>query len=186
MPTTYEFHFGARLEVYVSEDGEPAYIFTERHTVLIDLILNRIEKFHPETYSALKDLYKSHSRNKLYFRYKMAKRFIQCNFSEADNTTFDIDEEKVFHYERVRCPIRNECPLSGVVCQPKIRQNLTTRELEVAKALGRGMPIAEIAEQHFVSVNTIKREMQSIKNRTGLKHTYQIISKFASNNDSDI
>lgn len=66
---------------------------------------------------------------------------------------------------------------SGILLKPTVDYdfpNLTSREMEICHLVEKGYTNLEIAEQLFISINTVKRHIQNIykkldvKNRTGL------------------
>ncbi|MEF2813385.1 MAG: response regulator transcription factor [Oscillospiraceae bacterium] len=53
---------------------------------------------------------------------------------------------------------------------------LTTRELEVIRALAQGYRYEEIAEQLYVSPNTVKYHVKNILQKTGFRSTVQLVA----------
>ena len=53
---------------------------------------------------------------------------------------------------------------------------LTARELEVIRALAQGYRYEEIAEQLYVSPNTVKYHVKNILQKTGFRSTVQLVA----------
>jgi len=55
------------------------------------------------------------------------------------NSRYDINTAGALCIEDVRCPLRGECLMEGVICKPRLQTELTNREREVALLLGQGL-----------------------------------------------
>ena len=137
-----------------------------------------IRDFYPGAFKALSELYSKSERNRDYFEFRIVHRFIRCNFGEFDALSFDIGADGGFNVEDVRCPLRGECLLEGVICKPQMQTKLTERESDVAVRLSKGMSKQDIAEDLSISIYTVARHIANIKLRMNFKHTYQIIAYF--------
>ena len=65
--------------------------------------------------------------------------------------------------------LRNESSVS-----PNIKTKLTSAELEVAKLAEEGLWAKEIATQRNVSVRTIEKQIEKIKNKLGIHHIREL------------
>lgn len=175
-----------KIEFYNCPDGsvivkpfdKPMFVYEQSCRKITEEMLIVIRDLYPAAFSALAELYSRSERNRDYYEYRIAHRFIRCNFGEYDALTFDISQTGDFNFEDVRCPMRGECLFEGVICKPTLKTELTPRETEVAKMLSSGLSVQDISENLQISILTVRNHVQHIKARLRLKHTSQIISKF--------
>ena len=176
------------LEFYVyddelwckSDDGSNSAV-EETSSELISYILNNVRARYPEAYKALEKHYKKSALNARYYHYLMARRFCKCNFGNLDSTekdVVDISRDGAFHFEKVGCPLRGECPLEGVVCMPKFDSRLSPAEERVMKLYYEGKDKEEISEQLFVSPGTVKLQIKSAYLKLGV-HSKAEFVKYA-------
>lgn len=163
-------------EFFISDDK--VYCLTEGRTCevkeqdreLIDELLSDIENFYPEAYRALQQEFVKSRTNVPYFRYLMARRFLKCNFGTLDTTDQDVDDNRIFHFERVACPLRGECRLEGVICMPKFNSKLSDAELRVMKLYFEDRDFVSIADRLYLSVHTVKNHIKAAYAKMGV-HT---------------
>lgn len=176
------------IEFYNTPDGNIAvkpehaamFYLTEKHTDIISEMLTMISELYPQTFQELSELYSKSIRNKAYFEYRIVHRFIRCNFGEYDALNQDIDHRGIFHFEHVRCPLRGECRLEGIVCSPKVNSKLSEREKEVLRLLSEGDDNREIADKLEISPNTVKNHIMRMKIRLGLESKLQLVAYYQS------
>lgn len=181
-----------KVEFYNSPDGsvvekpfgEPFFVYDQSCKAITDEMIAKIRNLYPEAFKALAELYSKSERNKDFFEFRIVHRFIRCNFGEFDALSYDINTAGALCIEDVRCPLRGECLMEGVICKPRLQTELTNREREVALLLGQGLTNSEIAEELCISPFTVRRHIATIKERSGLKHTAQIRVKFANEKDN--
>ena len=175
-----------KIEFYNSPDGS-IHIRTENELRLFDMsckdiinmILVKIQDLYPTAYLMLSGLYRESACNQEFFRFKIVHRFIRCNFGEFDALHFDLDGESgTMHLEDVKCPMRGECAMEGMVCRPKMNTTVSEREREVATLIAKGLTRQQVADTLYISVHTVSRHIDNIKSRLHLKSTAQIISMF--------
>ncbi len=182
----------AGLEFYVfdnelwckSDDGEN-FIVEESNTELVSYILNNVRARYPEAYRSLEKWYKKSAVNVRYYQFLMARRFCKCNFGNLDATEKDVDSitrDGVFHFEKVCCPLRGECPFEGKVCMPKFDSRLSPAEKRVMKLFYEGKDKEEIGELLFVSPGTIKLQIKSAYLKLGV-HSRAEFVKYANDNN---
>lgn len=170
-----EFYTTPTGEVCVKPENQPMYILDESCRKLIGEMLVTIKELYPEAFKALSKLYSKEHNSE----YKIVHRFIRCNFGEYDALHSDVDNMGSLCIEDVRCPLRGECVLEGLVCRPKLQDALSPRELEVAKLMGRGYDRTGVADELNISICTVNRHIANIKARLNIKHTNQIVSFFS-------
>ncbi len=142
-----EFYVSPDGQVNVEEPGEPTKQFTEKDNELTEYVISLIKRQYPNAYKMLELEYRDSMRNVRFYHYLIAHRFIRCNFNKFDGLTYDIDGD-VLHIEDTSCPLkfRNECPLKGIVCNPK-PFDLTEKETKVAKMASHGKSYDEISQE---------------------------------------
>ena len=147
----------AGLEFYVyedelwckSDDGRN-FVVDESCTDIISFILNNVRARYPEAYEALEKWYQKSALNVSYYQWLMARRFCKCNFGCLDATTKDAIDARcdgVFNFEKVPCPMRGECPLEDVVCNPKFNSCLSKAEERVMRLWYDGRSLEQIGEE---------------------------------------
>lgn len=165
--------------VCVKEPGKAVYEYSQSCRRLTEEMMSSIRELYPDAYKTLAELYSKNERNRDFYEYNIVHRFIRCNFGEYDALNYDIDKGGRFHFEDVRCPLRGECRHEGVICKPKMKTALSPRESEVAQLLGQGLSRQEIADELYISICTVARLIDNIKNRLDIKTTAQIVSRFS-------
>jgi LuxR family maltose regulon positive regulatory protein len=55
---------------------------------------------------------------------------------------------------------------------------LSQREKEIFEALLKGLPYKEIADQHFISVNTVKTHAKKIYSKLSMKNRIELLTAF--------
>ena len=149
-----EFFTDPRGNVMIA-DGEGVHTFTQEDVKLTGEMFARIEEEYPEAFKALNEASAKARANVLYYRYLCVSRFIRCNFGIYDSRA-DIGADGAFKLEEVQCPMRCECKYAGIICNAKRSTRLTQRQQEVMRLMCEGTPRDEIAEQLYISVETVK------------------------------
>ncbi len=163
--TNIEFFNDPYGEVMVS-DSEGVRTYREEDRGLTDAMFSRIEDEYPEAFKALSAIYRKSAPNAPYFKYRVVHRFIRCNFSVYDRKV-DVDSEGRFKLEEVQCPLRCECLYAGVICDAKFNTRLTQRQEEVMRLYCEGRSAEEIAEELFLSVETVKTTKRNAFRKVG-------------------
>ena len=155
-----EFYiFGS--ELWCKYDDGRNEIVDENSVELIEFLLDIIREYYPEAYKALEKLYRKSSANIRYYQYLIARRFCKCNFSKLDTTSLDIDHKRKVNFEKVECPMRGECALEGIVCQPKFNSSLSAAEKRVMKLFYEGLGKEQIASELFLSPETVNNHIRN-------------------------
>lgn len=176
MLANIEFYNTPDGDVIIKEVNQPARRLKEEDRELISPMLTIISDRYPKAYAALMELYSKRTMNKTFFEYSVVHRFCRCNFGEYDQFSHDIDSNGHFIFEEVKCPLRGECQLEGVVCKPEIDTSLTDREMEVYRLIVANIRTEDIAEKLSLSKFTIIRHRENIKARLGLHDIPEMIT----------
>ena len=164
-------------ELWCKDDAGHNILVDETQTELLDSMLSRIRECYPDAYDALKKEYKDSSPNKIFFKFKVVKRFLKCNFGHLDSTYNDIDGEKV-NFERIDCPLRGECKWDGVICSPIFKTMLSAQEYKVGKLFYDGLSKEEIAGVLYLSPETVNNHIRNIYYKLGV-HSVSEFMRYA-------
>lgn len=164
------------------ENGDVGYIANNELHVLrvgedmVERIYDKIAKDYPEAFDALGLEYQQSRGNLPFFRYRVVKRFLRCNMGEYDSTKEDMLKD-AWNLEVVKCPLRGECKLEGVVCKPVRATGLSKREQEVLSLAAQGKTSSEIAESLFLAKPTVNHHLSNILRKTAAKNIKNAIMK---------
>lgn len=159
-----EFFVSADEVFFQSENGLQPLV--EGAPIVVQ-ILERVKELYPQAYKALCQCYEKSRMNKTYYDFLIVRRFCKCNFGNLDHTKRDVSAG-VFNIERVPCPLQGECQYEGIICMPKMDSRLSDSEKRVMRLVCCGRSNSEIAEELYLSPNTVKRHISSayIKSRS--------------------
>lgn len=161
-------------EVWFREDGQNRQL-SENDTSVINHLISIIKDQYTESYEALSKHYAKLNYNVKLLQYRIVCRFIKCNFGNIDTSKFDVDENRRFNFERVACPLRGECQLEGIVCEPKFNTTLSEQENRIASMLCRGMNKEEISNNLFISQNTVHNHIRNIYKKLSIHSINELI-----------
>ena len=180
------------MEFYVIDDevwckfANGRNIIVDEHCVdIVSHMFEVIKSRYVEAFNALEKIYGKSRLNIPYYKYRIVKRFIRCNFSRLDNTFTDIDflgDNERFNVEKVECPIRGECPYEGVVCCAKQSNCLSRAEHRVAVLWFDGMDKERIAEELYLSPDTVNNHINNIYKKINVHDRGEFV-KFMIAND---
>lgn len=165
-------------DVLYEKDGE-VEVLSEGSQLVSELIY-KIHELYPQAYKALCSCYKNSQMNARYFDFLIARRFCKCNFGNLDHTKKDVDG-CVLNFERVPCPLLGECRYEGIVCQPKMETVLSDGEKRVMKLVCDGRSNQEIADELYLSPNTVKRHISNAYLKTRMRNRAEFV-KYANDN----
>lgn len=161
-------------------DSEGVRTYKEEDIDVTNVIFSRIESDYPGAFKALCDKYKVNRHNIPYFKYKVVRGFIRCNFGRYDNQD-DVDSYGNFHFEYVACPQEGECPWYNVICNPKFNTKLSIRETEIMRLLVIGLGVDEVAGKLCLSIDTIRTHKRNAMQRVGV-HSFSEFVDYAHRN----
>jgi DNA-binding CsgD family transcriptional regulator len=153
--------------------GEIMKVISPEDTEIINEFLREKEDDFPEMYARLLQIYFG-KRN---YKFLMFRRAIRCNWPLMDKVP-DRTDEGNYNCESFYCPLRGECPDENVICNPKLSTEFTKRELEIIKLIAENKSDAEIADDLYISVFTVKSHRQSIQKKADCKNK-QGIAEYA-------
>lgn len=160
--TNTEF-FAHEGEVWYRLPDSTTARLRESDSEILDELIDHISTFYPKAYEALCSEYKGCALNRSYFRYRVAARFIRCNFAPLDNIP-DFSDTTRCTFEFVPCPLRGECRHERVICRPEFDHKLSSAELPVLRLWFDGFSIDDIADRLCLSPHTIHNH---------IRHAYQ-------------
>lgn len=117
------------------------------------------------------DAIKALARWDLFTEDEMLHQYILCRFGGFDNTP-DIDPNGIVgHTEYWDCGRRGKCKNEGKLCSSiqVVNGYLTKQEINILKAIRKGLTNSQIAEELFISEDTVGTHCQNIQSKTGLK-----------------
>lgn len=173
--------FTHEREVWYRQFDGPIHQLVESNSEMIDAIIEHVSAFYPKAYSALAEVYKGSIKNRSYFRFLIASRFIRCNFAPLDNVP-DFSSSASCKFEFVPCPLRGECQLECVVCRPEFDHKLSAAEMRVMPLWCQGLSEDEIAKQLFLSPCTVHNHIANAYQRTGIHTRYEFVAYAAKHN----
>lgn len=179
--TNIEFYYTPQGNVMLEGVDTPVQKYEPEFREFTDLFIETLMEFYPNSYNTLFNIYIKSKANKSYHKYLIVHRFIRCNFGEYDKRT-DIDHLGRFNFEEVKCPLRGECPLENIVCNPKFNNKLTERETEIMRLYCENKTAAEIGAQLFRSPDTIKKHKRNSLAKLKL-HSLKEFVIYAKNNN---
>jgi DNA-binding HTH domain-containing proteins len=162
-------------------------MFRHNHDSISDLTINDtdiieysdqyISSRYNEAHARLKVIHIQSEFNPLFQKYRMVVRFCKCNFSKFDNSKFDIDENGIFNLEIIDCHLRGgDCPDEGIICKPKLTLDISIKEMLVFRAIKDGLDYEQTALLLGKSPLTIKRQVESLRKKTGVQSNNQLIA----------
>lgn len=176
-----EFYMTPQGEVMLREEGSSEKQLKETDYEFISPFLAVLEEFYPDAYSKLMKEYERSMINKTYRDFLAVRRFIKCNFGNYDNI-FDMDDEWNFTFEFVSCPLRGECSAQGVICGPRFESTLSERQLDVMELCYKGKNDEEIAEELFITIETVKNHRKNSFRKIGV-HSMAEFMRYAQRNN---
>lgn len=167
-------------DVMYKRQGEGVRQLTEQDRETVASLLSLIRIRYPETFNTLSDIYSKSEKNRAWYEFRMVSRFIRCNLGDYDTNSIDIDEDGLFHFEQMKCPLMGagDCRWEGVICHPKLSTGLTTRELELLPLFAEGLQSHEIAERLCISKNTVDRHRQNIMAKLGKRSVTELAAYY--------
>ncbi len=174
-----EFCTVDRDVIIVSPNGEAVCL---RSVVgAFEYLADEIASCYPDAYQALANLYAESSRNRPIFLQRIVQRFLKCNYSPSDNKP-DFYNGTFANIEYVQCPLRGECRLEGIVCNPKYKPSLRPSEMRVMAKWFEGLNEDEIADCLCLSIFTVHNHIRNAYARLGV-HSRSEFVKYAVNHN---
>ena len=174
-----EFYIYENNLWYLTDNGISEKVSED--SPIVSFIINVIQNHYPKAYEALCKEYSKSSRNPIYYNFLIARRFCKCNFGELDASKKDINRLGELSFEKVKCPLRGECKLEGICCNPVFNSTLSPAENRVGELMYKGLTTEEISEVLYLSQNTVKNHYKSIYSKLGIHEKSEFI-KYAQKN----
>lgn len=163
---------------YMDQKGD-SHQLVESDREVIRFMIQSIEDFYPDAYKALTEEYKGCRPNLAYYQYRIVLHFCKCNFSSIDNVK-DVDDNALFHFEHVQCPLRGICRYENIICHPKFQSGISKAEHRVLELLYQGYKHLEIANTLYLSIYTVKNHIKNAFARLGIHSEAEFI-RYANN-----
>lgn len=176
----YEYFGTPEGEVMILE-GCNARTYIPEDLAFTTYMIEKIKNLYSEAYKALTQTYSKSALNRTYYEFLIVRRFINCNFSKLDNVP-DLDEEGVFHFEFVPCPLRAECKYCNIICNAKIDTSLSTCEKEIIRLYLQGKKTDEIADMLYKSIHTVHTHKRNAYQKLGI-HSERELFTYAQRNN---
>lgn len=141
---------------------------------VIEVLSAEIEACYPDAYNALAELYAESRHNRPFYMKRIVSRFVRCNFSPADNKP-DIRDGSFCNFEYVPCPLRGECRLEGIVCNPRFSPTLRASETRVMRLWFEGYDETDIANELNLSAYTVHNHIRNAYARLGVHSRSEFI-----------
>lgn len=162
---------------FFSMDDDPEVLLRDNNSIskleerkdVTDIVFYIIKEQYSEAYNSLFSIY-GKAWN---FKFLAVRRFIKCNLSCHDSA-IDLDGETL-HFEKVPCPMRGECKWDGIICNPKLNNSLTEAEKRVYILLAENIEECAIADQLFLSINTVQAHRKSIYRKLKISSKAELI-----------
>ena len=148
---------------------------------LIDELLEHIASFFPKAHDALHAEYRGCASNTLYYRYRIAARFIRCNLAIFDHIP-DFSDTCHCSFEYVPCPLRGECRYENVICRPEFNSKLSAAEIPVLRLWFTGLSYELIADRLHLSPHTVHNHIRNAYERLDI-HSRAEFVRYASQNN---
>lgn len=176
-----EFYNFEREVWYRTADGRGEQL-TEDNREVVELMIDKIKALYTSANKALRECYAKLSYNPKMFEYRIVKRFCKCNFGAIDTSSSDVDNLGRFNFEQVQCPLRGECKLEGIVCNPKFNSQISDSEMRVLELVFRGEEKEYIADKLCLSPHTINNHIRNAYTRLGFHEKAEFIDYAHVNN----
>ena len=173
--TNIEF-FTFEDEVWIRSNG-CVRMLRETDYNIIDSLLEYVSTSFEKACLALREEYMAYAMNVSHYKYKMACRFIRCNFSALDSFP-DIDSNLHFRFEHINCPLRGECKWDRIICRPTFSNNLSPAEKKVMALVYDGLSEDSIANRLYLSPFTVHTHIRNVYAKLGI-HSRSEFVKFA-------
>ncbi|WP_369524359.1 response regulator transcription factor [Muribaculum intestinale] len=178
--TNTEF-FAYEGEVWYRLPDASLHKLCESDSEIILELIDVISTFYPMAYDALCLEYKGCALNHSYYRYRIATRFIRCNFAQLDNIP-DISDNGRCSFEFVQCPLRGECRYDNVICRPKFNHKLSAAEFPVLRLWYAGLSIETIADRLCLSPHTVHNHIRHAYQRLNVHSRSEFVLYASQNN----
>ena len=175
--TNTEF-FTFENEVWLRTASGSMRVMQESDYEIVNDIVNHISSFYPKAHEALCDEYRGSAINIPYYRYRIATRFIRCNFSALDSIP-DISSDLHFNLEQITCPLRGECKYDNIICRPQFNHRLSPAENRVMALVYEGLSEEAIGDRLKLSPLTVHTHIRNSYTRLEIHSKAEFI-KYAS------
>lgn len=164
-----------------TEDGNSGQL-TEDSRDVVCFMNNQIKELYPDAYKKLSKLFDKLSVSPRLHQYRVVKRFCKCNFGEIYQSAYDVDSKGRFHFEKVACPLRGECDMENIVCNPKFNSRISDSEMRVLELVYKGCEKEYIANTLCLSLHTVNNHIRNAYTRLGFHEKAEFVDYAHRNN----
>lgn len=168
-------------EVEVRMTNQPTFQLKPEDKEFITSFIELLKSKKTVALHALEKRYEKSRINKSYFDFLIVRGFIKCNFIVLDNR-MDIDEYGNLNTEFVLCPRTGECRECGLICNSPSDTELTSREKDILRLIVAGNDNLAIADQLYISINTVHNHRNNILKKLGKNNTAELVRYWFENN----
>jgi len=162
-----------------------------------------LEKYHPQVVLMDVQLQDMYGTDVVKFARSLLPdtKFIMCTTYEDEDTIYEALKNGACGYlvknesmqkitASVREAVDGSAPMSNVIAQKVLRffqkrqtaENeldlLTTKELEILRSLSEGFLYKEIADQKFISIDTVKKHIGNIYRKLQVANKIEAVNKY--------
>lgn len=174
------YNYDDQLMAHFKKSDTHVKVTEKERKTIITPVIAMMELDYPEALEALQKEYKKSAMYRDYYEYRIVNRFLRCNYGEIDNK-LDIDADGGYNFERVSCPLRGDCKLENVVCNPTLNTKISLSEMRVITLWYKGMSISDIADMLSLSEHTCRNHTRNAMTRLGLHGKAELFKYIAGN-----
>lgn len=160
---------------YRTADGKNEQL-TEDSREIVVFMNEKIRELYPDAYKRIAKHFEKLSWNLKLQQFRIVRRFCKCNFGEIQQSPIDIDCNSRFYLEKVICPLRGDCDMENVVCNPKFNSRFSASEMRVLELLYRGFKYEEIAHKLCLAEYTCRNHVRNAFARKGFHEKAEFIA----------
>lgn len=170
-----EFNGTPDGEVEVRVEGKYSFTLQPKDREFISSFIDLLIDKQPIAYKALCKRYEKSKLNIEWYEFLIVRGYVKCNFIVLDNH-LDIDENGNLNTEFILCPLTGECKECGHICNSPANTELSDREIQVLRLIKDGYDNYAIADQLYISINTVHNHRNNILKKLGKTNTAELVS----------
>lgn len=143
-------------------------------------LYTEIKERYPTAFTRLEREHADSKANKPLYNFLIVVHFCGCNFGRSDGVP-DIDKNGKWNIEIADCTRRVFCKNKGIICNPKPYTGISDAEMRVLELFakshnnGKGYTKEQIAIKLDRSFNTVRNQIERVKEKKGLTRSEDLI-----------